>query len=475
MATQYTPTLKLALPVQGELSGSWGDVVNDNITSMVEQAVTGLATIDSWTANSHTLTTANGTTSEARCAILELTDTGTALTGAGTVICPDASKLYTVRNSTGQIITLKTASGSGIAIPDGHTAFLYCDATNVVESITSFAGALSSGDITIAVDDTPTINFKKASTADVLSNINVTTDAGTGGKLEIQTKRNGDTALTALTLDDGQNATFAGDVTLDATSLGSTVRFIPAVNTSLSTIRFDEAAGTQRASLDFLSNTGDMFIKSGTSGWGGTIDLWTNGVTALTLDSSQNATFAGTITGSGSGLTALNGSNISSGTVAAARVATLNQNTTGSAGSVATADESSDTTCFMAFTTAASGNLPIKTNTNATFNSSTGLLTTVDMAATSDERLKFDITPIDNPLEDILKLQAITHGWNDRPEDGSDFDGFIAQEVYKINPTWVNYNEATDEWSVNYAKIIVRAVGSIQKIHARLEALEGKV
>ena len=39
MTTQYTSILKLALPVQGELSGTWGDVVNDNITSMVEEAV----------------------------------------------------------------------------------------------------------------------------------------------------------------------------------------------------------------------------------------------------------------------------------------------------------------------------------------------------------------------------------------------------------------------------------------------------
>jgi hypothetical protein len=54
MTTQYTPTLKLALPVTGELSGTWGDVVNDNITSMVEQAIAGLATINTWTANSHT-------------------------------------------------------------------------------------------------------------------------------------------------------------------------------------------------------------------------------------------------------------------------------------------------------------------------------------------------------------------------------------------------------------------------------------
>ena len=82
MTTQYTSILKLALPVQGELSGSWGDVVNNNITSMVEQAVAGRAVIDTWSTNAHTLTSANGTTSESRCAMLEFTDSGTALSGA---------------------------------------------------------------------------------------------------------------------------------------------------------------------------------------------------------------------------------------------------------------------------------------------------------------------------------------------------------------------------------------------------------
>jgi hypothetical protein len=249
MATQYTPTLKLALPVQGELSGSWGDVVNDNITSMVEQAVTGLATIDSWTANSHTLTTANGTTSEARCAILELTDTGTALTGAGTVICPDASKLYTVRNSTGQIITLKTASGSGIAIPDGHTAFLYCDATNVVESITSFAGATTFAGTVSSYSDASSAVGPAAITLDCLNSYNqiewkqagshrgyisadgADTYMGAKGTL---TFRTGSTLLaggtTALALDTLQNATFAGKTCFDGTlysdlyAAGSTIQ-----------------------------------------------------------------------------------------------------------------------------------------------------------------------------------------------------------------------------------------------------------
>ena len=136
MTTQYSPILKLALPVQGELSGTWGDVVNDNITSMVEQAIAGRVVINTWTANAHTLTTANGTTSEARCAMLELTDTGSALSGAGSVICPAASKIYIVKNASGQNITVKTPSGTGILVPNGRTTFLFCDGTNVVEAMT---------------------------------------------------------------------------------------------------------------------------------------------------------------------------------------------------------------------------------------------------------------------------------------------------------------------------------------------------
>jgi len=56
----------------------------------------------------------------------------------------------------------------------------------------------------------------------------------------------------------------------------------------------------------------------------------------------------------------------------------LTGNVTGTssiATAVTVADESSDTTCFPTFVTAATGNLPPKTGTNLTFNSSSGLLT----------------------------------------------------------------------------------------------------
>ena len=154
MTTAYTPILKLALPVTGELSGTWGTVVNDNITSMVEQAVAGLATISTWTAspgNAHTLTTADGTSSESRCAMLVLAtgSGGTALTGAGEVICPAASKMYVVKNGTSYAVTLKTSSGTGVAVPAGETAFLFCDGTNVNQCVTSFVNATLSGNLTV--------------------------------------------------------------------------------------------------------------------------------------------------------------------------------------------------------------------------------------------------------------------------------------------------------------------------------------
>ena len=145
MATAYTTSLKLALPTQGELTGIWGDTLNNQVTSMIEEAVAGLKTIDTWSTNSATLSTANGSTSESRAAILNLTDTTSDLSGAATLICPAASKVYIVKNATGQAVTVKTASGTGIAIPNGTTGFVYCDGTNVLEALTNVTGNLVVG------------------------------------------------------------------------------------------------------------------------------------------------------------------------------------------------------------------------------------------------------------------------------------------------------------------------------------------
>jgi hypothetical protein len=205
MATQYTSILKLALPTEGELSGTWGDVVNDNITSMVEEAIAGRAVIDSWTANGHTLTTADGTTAEARCAMLEFTDTNTDLTGNASVICPTASKIYIAKNATGAgySVTLKTSAGTGIAVPDGETMFLFCDGTNVVEAVTSVK--------TLKIADGVQVNT-------ILDEDNMASDSATALATQQSIKAYVDAQITAQDLDiAGDSGT--GAVDLDSESL----------------------------------------------------------------------------------------------------------------------------------------------------------------------------------------------------------------------------------------------------------------
>ena len=200
MATQYTSILKLALPVQGELSGTWGDVVNDNITSMVEEAIAGRAVINTWTANSHTLTTANGTTSESRCAMLEFTDTGVALTGAGEVICPAQPKIYIAKNASGQAITVKTSAGTGIAVQNGETKFVFCDGTNVVEAVTSMTTLKVGTGVQVST---------------ILDEDNMASDSATALATQQSIKAYVDAQVTAQDLD------FAGDTGTGAVDLDS--------------------------------------------------------------------------------------------------------------------------------------------------------------------------------------------------------------------------------------------------------------
>jgi len=153
MATQYSTILKLGLPQQGELDGTWGDEVNNKVTNMVEEAIAGRKVINSWTTNSHTLTVVEGATSESRAAILTLDDDGAGNpSAAATVICPANSKIYVVQNSCGQAATLKTPSGTGISVPNGSTAVLVCDGTNVVIPSATLENVLDAGNSTSGKD-----------------------------------------------------------------------------------------------------------------------------------------------------------------------------------------------------------------------------------------------------------------------------------------------------------------------------------
>ena len=56
--TNFSPLLGLALPTTGDLSGTWGVVVNDSITKLLDSAVAGTTTLSSDA--DVTLSTTNG-------------------------------------------------------------------------------------------------------------------------------------------------------------------------------------------------------------------------------------------------------------------------------------------------------------------------------------------------------------------------------------------------------------------------------
>ena len=81
------------------------------------------------------------TAAEARNDILEFTG---ALTGNRTIEVPTMPRVWIVfNNTTGAFtLTVKTAAGTGIAVPQGKRLVLLCDGTNVERSLTSIDGML---------------------------------------------------------------------------------------------------------------------------------------------------------------------------------------------------------------------------------------------------------------------------------------------------------------------------------------------
>ena len=194
----------------------------------------------------------------------------------------------------------------------------------------------------------------------------------------------------------------------------------PSGTTASSITVADESSDTTCFPLFTTAATGNLGPKSGSN---------------LTFNSSNGTLTATTFSGSGASLTSLNASNISSGTISASRVPTLNQNTTGSAATLTTArniggvsfdgsasinlpgvntsgnqdtsgtaaiattisvgDESSDTTCFPLFSTAATGNLAPKSGSNLTFNSSNGTLTATAFSGNGASLSNVDAVTVD--------------------------------------------------------------------------------
>lgn len=154
MPSTYSTRLGIELPANGEQVGTWGSTVNNNLGTLIETAISGVASVSVTNADV-TLNMVNGSDCNARYAVLSLTGTST---GAHNVIVPSAQKTYIVVNNTsgGFNHTVKTSGGTGVLIPNGQAMLVFCDATNVNNGITYITGlaALSGATFTGPVSGT---------------------------------------------------------------------------------------------------------------------------------------------------------------------------------------------------------------------------------------------------------------------------------------------------------------------------------
>ena len=254
MASSYSTNLALTLPVQGELSGTWGTTVNTGITNMVDEALGYQAY--SATGGSDTITIPDGSTGVARSIYIQLNGTG-----GGTVNVPTTkTKMYFVFNNTSSAITFKVTSQTGVSIPAAAKMALVSNGTDIIVAQNYFA-ALTLG-----------AALPAASGGTGVANNAAMTVTGSGNFAYTRTLT-GTTNVTFPTT--GTLATLAGSETLSNKTLTAPLLGTPTSGT-LSACTVDGTnkvgylniplSGTKTASYTLVVGDVGKFVILGTSG-----------------------------------------------------------------------------------------------------------------------------------------------------------------------------------------------------------------
>lgn len=133
MTTAYTSLLGFALPVTGELSGTWGDTVNNSITELVEDSIAATATQSVAGADWDLSTTGSGAVNQARCAIIIPTGSPGVTRN---INAPKSSKAYVVVNQSNASVVFRggpSSPTSGVTIAAGDKVMVAWNGTDFVQ------------------------------------------------------------------------------------------------------------------------------------------------------------------------------------------------------------------------------------------------------------------------------------------------------------------------------------------------------
>jgi len=142
--------LKFELIGNGEQSGTWGTTTNTNIGTAIEQAIVGMATLDSgdFSTNVCTLTLSNtNAAQDARALCLNIASG--AVSAAGTVNVPAIEKPYIIINGSSFTVTVKVSGQTGVAVPAGKRTVVYNNGTDVGSQI-NWLSALDAATVTLS-------------------------------------------------------------------------------------------------------------------------------------------------------------------------------------------------------------------------------------------------------------------------------------------------------------------------------------
>ena len=282
MSSSYTSLLGLILPTTGELGGTWGDAVNNSLTSLLDTAVAGTTTIS--TDGDVTLTTTTGAANTARQAVLLCSGARTAIR---TITAPAQSKVYVVINSTTGGYSVKlvgTGPTTGVSIGSGESAVIAWNGSDFIK-----IGNYNGGGVFTSLTDTALTSGR-------------VTYATTGGLLTDSSNLTFDgTTLSTNTL----NLTTALGIAYGGTNSTATPT-AGGVSYGTGTAIAYSTAGTSGQPL--LSN-GSSAPSFGTLGvaWGGTGQTTYTDGQLLIGNSTGNTLTKATLT-AGTGITITNGS-----------------------------------------------------------------------------------------------------------------------------------------------------------------------
>jgi hypothetical protein len=301
MASTYSQ-LKFELIPTGAQVGIWGATTNVNLGTAIEEAIVGRATVIYTTNTDITLVLIDSNESQtARNFAINLTS-NFSLTGPLNLIVPSIEKPYLIQNNTlgGQAITVKTASGSGVAVPNGKSCFVYNNGANIT-SATQYSPTLDTGSLT-ATEATIT-----GGSITGLNNLtlapNATTNVfPTGGIVMWSGAIN--TIPSGWALCDGTNNTpdlrnrfviGAGSVYPVATQGGSADSIVVGhTHTASSTSTVTDPSHTHNAIAGFFGGSGTHFGGGFANNYTETTESATTGISVATTTTVSNTGVSGT-------------------------------------------------------------------------------------------------------------------------------------------------------------------------------------